>query len=350
MSELCVHGRSSIQRHLAHKLRLSRKPEGGNRFVGTGICACLILLLLACESTPELELVDSDCPETAVAALAYTAPAPRAGIRHYDVHTADEDLDERRLTDEGASYNPTFSPDGSRIAFVSGRDGGWEECCGFDTESIYVMNADGSEQQRITMGPHDGEPAWSPTGDRIAFVRGSGANPSVWVMDADGTNEEELMKGERNIGQRSPAWSPDGEQIAFIRDRFPSGRSELWTMNSDGSNALRLAGADEGIRNLDRDDWSSDGSSLAVDYHRKDWQPQVGILELEDLELRRLAVGVRGGTWTPDGEHLTYIRYRAEYYEMKVSTVEGEGRESLPPSALRRKPYEPFTFDWAICD
>ncbi|CAN5683250.1 hypothetical protein BH20ACT23_BH20ACT23_12470 [soil metagenome] len=169
-------------------------------------------------------------------------------------------------------------------------------------------------------------------------------------MSNDGANQEKLTETERNIRQRSPAWSPDGQQIAFIRERFDSGRSELWTMDADGSNALRLAGAEEGTRNPDRVDWSPDGSSLAVDYHRRDWQPQVGILELEELDLRRLAVGVSRVAWTPDGEHVSYLRYRGEYYEWKISTVEGEGTETWPPTRPFNRESGAFSYDFAICD
>ena len=294
------------------------------------LCVVALLLLASCDRVPDLELIDEDCAPDAGTALVYTAPAPSAGIRHYDVFVRDRDLDKRRLTRDGASYDPTFSPDGARVAFVSGRDGGWEECCGFDTESIYVMNADGTEQTRITRGPNDGEPAWSPAGDRIAFVRGNSDNPDVWTMDVDGGNQTQLTETETRIRQRSPAWSPDGEQLAFIRERFPSGRSELWIMDGDGANPRRLAGVERGVRNPDRVDWSPDGSALAVDYHRRDLQPQAGILELEDLDFRRLAVGVSRVAWTPDGEHVTYARYRGEYYELKVSTVVGEGHREFP--------------------
>ncbi len=316
------------------------------------LCFCIVVLLAlsSCDSAPELELVDEDCEGVATSALAFTAPAPEEGIRHYDIFALDRDLESQRLTEGGASYDPTFSPDGTRIAFVSGRDGGWEECCGFDTESIYVMNADGSDQMRITDGPNDGEPAWSPDGEQIVFVRGNSDNPDIWVMDDDGANPEQLTATETRIGKVAPAWSPDGEEIAFLRERFPSGRSELWIMDGDGANPRRVAGVEQGVRNPDRVDWSRDGSALAVDYHRGDWQPQAGILELEDLSLRRLALGVMHVAWTPDGHHVTYLRYRGKYYEMKVSTVVGEGSESFPPSNLFRRSWGAFTYDWAVCD
>ena len=80
--------------------------------------------------------------------------------------------------------DPSWSPDGSRIAFTSYRDGNWD---------IYVMDADGSNQQRLTDNPAvDRMPSWSADGSRIAFVSGRDGNWDIYVMDADGSNQQRL--------------------------------------------------------------------------------------------------------------------------------------------------------------
>ena len=94
---------------------------------------------------------------------------------------------QRRLTNSGFSdWNPSWSPDGKRIVFTSGKDrriadGNWE---------IYVMDADGKNQQRLTeQHQNDWYPSWSPDGERIAFasdMRGDNENFEIYVMDADG--------------------------------------------------------------------------------------------------------------------------------------------------------------------
>ena len=95
----------------------------------------------------------------------------------YNLHSARLDgSDRRRLTESrGIDHSPSWSPDGKRIAFVSDRDRNgscfYSECSGFNGE-IYVMNADGSAEKRLTRHPgEDKDPTWSPDGKSIAFAR-----------------------------------------------------------------------------------------------------------------------------------------------------------------------------------
>jgi Tol biopolymer transport system component len=87
----------------------------------------------------------------------------------------------RQLTDnDSADGFPSWSPDGDRIAFESGRDGDWE---------IFVMNADGTNVRQLTNNDTlDWYASWSPDGDLIAFASDWDGNLEIVVMDADGTN------------------------------------------------------------------------------------------------------------------------------------------------------------------
>ena len=108
-----------------------------------------------------------------------------------------------RLTDNpGLDADPAWSPDGTKIAFASFRDGNQE---------VYVMDADGSNPTRLTDNPaSDIVPAWSPDGTKIAFASRRDGNPEVYVMDADGSNPTRLTDNPTFDGV--PAWSPDGTQ------------------------------------------------------------------------------------------------------------------------------------------
>lgn len=133
----------------------------------------------------------------------------------------------------GTQQCPAWSPDGTRIVFCSTQD-----TLDIGNHEIYVMNADGSGQVRLTTSPAgDQWPAWSPDGSQIAFVSTrDGGNYEIYVMDADGTNQTVLPDTYSSL---YPAWSPDGTQIAVASYVFSESWGwEIWTMNADGTGQI----------------------------------------------------------------------------------------------------------------
>ncbi len=157
---------------------------------------------------------------------------------NHDIFLMDLDgSNQIRITNDAAyDDQPKWSPDGSRIAFMSNRDGNFE---------IYIMNADGSAQTRVTNNPMaDGFPAWSHDGTKIAFVRGDLGDPKtfeIFVMNADGNNQIRLTND--TVIDGVPSWSPDNTKIVFMSGGssvFDPNAFEIFVMNADGNNRTQL--------------------------------------------------------------------------------------------------------------
>ena len=191
-----------------------------------------------------------DARRSATGRIAFSAgPHPREDV--YIVNADGSGL--RRLTDSpGADFDPSWSPDGQRIAYRHEAEGGDA------TAEIYVMNANGSQKRNLTRrAGQDYSPAWSPDGRRIAFasVRG-GPMPSIWVMNADGSKQRQVIR----VRGEYPAWSPDGRKIAFDRNSFGPTGWDIWVVNADGSHLRRLIASradEQGAA------WSPDGKTIA---------------------------------------------------------------------------------------
>ncbi|MFH1729741.1 MAG: hypothetical protein ABIA04_15120 [Pseudomonadota bacterium] len=126
---------------------------------------------------------------------------------------------------------PSFSPDGTKIAFSSSRSG---------RPQIYVMDANGNNVKRLTFGEmKDQCPAWSPKGDKIVYAsQDADKHMDIFVINADGSGQpQRLTYDSRN--NEDPTWSPDGRFIAFSTDR-ERGKYHVWIMNKDGKNARPL--------------------------------------------------------------------------------------------------------------
>ena len=159
----------------------------------------------------------------------------------YEIYVMDTDGgNPQNLTnDRNDDRQPAWSPDGKRIVFVSERAGHFRGEVGITSE-IYVMDTDGGNQQRLTENRRsDLQPSWSPNGERIAFAsdrRGDFENFEIYVMDTDGGNQQKLTN---NRGYDwSPSWSPDSRRIAFSSDR--DGRTDIYVMDADGGNLQNL--------------------------------------------------------------------------------------------------------------
>jgi len=251
----------------------------------------------------------------------------RDGNGEIYVMNADGSTQTRLTNNPSDDYNPAWSPDGSKIAFVSERDGNGE---------VYVMNADGSHQTNLTdsLG-YDGDAAWAPDGSKIAFGSNRDGDLEIYVMDADGSHQTNLTSNPAddylstnwspNSG-RTAFWSPDGSKIAFWSTR--DGDLEIYVMDSDGSRQTRLTyspGDDQFPA------WSPDGSKIAF-YSERDGNPEVYVMNADgsqQLDLTNNPAYDYFFAWSPDSSQIAFASDRQSHGEVYLMNADGSQQTNL---------------------
>jgi Tol biopolymer transport system component len=198
-----------------------------------------------------------------------------------------------------ATFATSTVPSGKgngKIAFVSNRD---------NVERIYTMNPDGSGLTKLTEGPHQLQPAWSPDGKKIAYMDTLKNETALYLMNADGSESKLLTS---NIFHSvNLAWSPDGTKIAFCSvtpHQGSNSKFSLHVINADGSNEVSLA---EGSGSPT---WSPDGKQIAfttfrgIDLINADGTNRRQLARLNTWVLHSLA-------WSPDGKEILFSSNRS---------------------------------------
>jgi len=246
-----------------------------------------------------------------------------------DLWVVDADGSHRRqLTDSGAGTDssPTWSPDGTRVAFRTTRG----QSPGVDPSNIFVINSDRSGERQLT--PSRGAaagglfPAWSPDGNSIAYSNGSGIN----LIRPDGRSRRPLgVAGECSV------WSPDRSELMFCSNGINRGEGvdnwDVFVMDADGANVRRLT------RHSAQDypgAWSPDGTQIAF-FSRRDGDGDVYVMDADGANVRRVTnqPGAQAAdAWLSDGRLVIGsaqegVKGPPDWFVLRP---DGSGRASLP--------------------
>jgi Tol biopolymer transport system component len=267
--------------------------------------------------------------------IAFTSD--RDGNREIYVMNADGTNQVRLTNNSVVDDHPTWSPNGMKIAFVSGRTSG-----GF---AIFVMNADGTNKVEVTplifnatAYPiwDDWGMSWSPDGNKIVFQEKVEPSPypaypnDIFIVNIDGSYRQ-LLLGDA-VDDRQPSWSPDGSKILFSR-AVSTFFHNLFTIRPDGTDLQPLAHLD-GETDLAAS-WSPTGNMIAFQtYDYANYETIV--IANADGSNRRYIGGLSGGgsdkpQWSPDGSKIIYHENSLDKtdYEIYVTNIDGTGQAQL---------------------
>jgi Tol biopolymer transport system component len=228
-----------------------------------------------------------------------------------------------------SSYEPAYSPNGKRIVFVRA----------FKQRDLWLIRANGTRRRDLTSTAHvsEVEPAWSPDGKEIAFaVESPAALPGIWTVGVDGTGSRQLTNG----ADSHPSWSADGSKIAFAR------AGAIYVVPASGGTPTQLTfpGADsDGQPYVDLEPtWSPDGGQILFVSDRG--APAESVNELDIWAMAADGSNVHRVTntpnrdehdpaWSPDARWIVYSGmgsfHGASSSQIYVSKADGSNRRIL---------------------
>jgi len=258
-------------------------------------------------------------------------------VRDRKVYSVDQDGADLQLVSasDHDALSPTWSEDGRRFAYMEFWQGHGR---------VMVQDvATGKRSVAATTGQAlDFTPAFSPDGKTLAFSRANDEGTDIYTVNIkDSCCLQRLTVG-RFSDNLSPTYSPDGQRIAFVSTR--SGLPQIYVMAADGTDQQLFAPFDYGVTGASyAPEWSPDGQSVA--FHRDvGGTYQVFVLDVRTRAVRQLTSVGRNedATWAPDSRHMAFVSDRAAYRQLWIVDVEtGRIRPLLSQGGARLPAWSP---------
>ena len=226
------------------------------------------------------------------------------------------------------NVDPTFSPDGKEMVFISVIAG---------KEQLFRMGIDGSNPRQLTRDDADHEdPAWSPDGQKIAFVLIKDGMEQIHLMNPDGSGVEPLTPKE--VRTIHPNWSPDSRSVAYCTDddlKPPKKNpAEIYSMDLAARRITRLISG--GVNTYPA--WSPDGKKIAFRRMLGESNSEVFIANSDGSDAHNLTNDPAFDgwpAWSPDGTKLAFASNRNRNYEIYVMNPDGSGVQKVANSEGR---------------
>jgi serine/threonine protein kinase len=239
----------------------------------------------------------------------------------------------RQLThDLNGACNFDWSPDGSQIVYVSPCA---EKASQYPTSGLYVLDIEKDTTSLLFSSPAgDFEPAWSPDGTKIAFTSMRDGSMQIYVYTKSDATVTRLTLPGNNIQSRYPAWSPDGTKIAYTVRRL--GLLQIWVMDADGGNKQQLTHPGGSFSDY-LPAWSPDGKYLLFSETNADLNAPASLMKLvvgeENASLLPVPLPVVDANFSQDGQWIAYEFSDTKNQDIYICRLPGDSPQRLTTSS-----------------
>jgi TolB protein len=267
-----------------------------------------------------------------IAATKIAFVSARSGNKEIWVMDYDGENQHELTSLRSISLTPRWSPDSTRIAFTC-----YAPAAGVVSAQICIYS---TLTSKLLAFPRwhgtNSAPAWSPDGSKIMFMSSMYGDPELFVVDTNGGHPKRITYSAGS--DTSPAWNPKtGEQVIFVSDR--GGLPQIYMMNADGTSTSKIDLPDMGY--VIDPAWSPNGQLVAFSWRRPSGNYDIYVMDVTShqlVELTRDAARNERPCWAPDGRHLVFESTRSGTREIWSMLADGSQARQLTKQGANESP------------